>query len=165
MFHLASENRMRNGLKALAFLPELTTVFFLALCTPFADAQETLGQLLDVGGVQVQKKEVVELLSGAHVSGQTLANTQMERDFEADGSFAGRFGYAGYIGVFLGFFGTWAVNDQGRVCTDYMISINASRQQSCWFLYRNGNRFFLSPSDTDKDSRVLENKIQKKLSR
>ena len=107
---------------------------WLVLSSLGASAQEprTVGQLLDRGGKQLTREEVAEILSGAMVSGIQFDRPEVtfQNLFKPDGTVRGnatnrnvRFGEVTLEG-------TWAVDDQGRLCTDLRNS-QGTRLQFC----------------------------------
>src|ERR1700730_271354 len=89
-------------------------------------AQNTIGELLAAGGKQLSKDEVLATLRGASVNGLTATGGETQLDWKQDGSISGYIinatGRRGSI------FGSWMVDDTGKVCRDITMRFYESTQ-------------------------------------
>jgi len=138
-----------------------TTAVVFGLASAQALAQNTLGELLDMGAKKLSKEEVVTALSGASLSGETKEGASFKVDYKADGTYSGSFvspqnkrnGTT---------FGTWTAADTGKICIDGSIRLyEVQPQKSCQFYFKNGDQYYISPSDTDRSAAVQKRAIAK----
>lgn len=125
----------------------------LALFTTGAQAQSTLGELLDKGFKKMTKGEFVTAVSGAKISAVRADGVELEYGFNADGSIAGKWYSTRAMGDNLGqgtFSGTWSVDDDGKVCTITMS--RGGQTNACGFWFRNGDEYYSSGSASDRDA-------------
>jgi hypothetical protein len=136
------------------------SVVFIGLTSATALAQNNLGELLDMGGKKLSKEELVATLSAANLSGETREGSSYQSDYKADGTFAGSFVSPQKRNGTS--YGTWAVDDTGKVCTDGTIRLYEVRQQkTCVYHFKNGDQYYISPSDSDRGAFVLKRTIKK----
>jgi len=126
-----------------------------------AAAQATVGEVLDAGGKKLAKVELVKLIAGATVSGQTQGDGQIQLDIKADGTFTGMMTQNQEMTGNSGRFGTWTVDDAGLFCTDNTAYINGASSKNCVYYYVLGDKYFISFDTDDRGARVFERFIKK----
>jgi len=126
-------------------------------------AQSTLGELLDAGGKRMAAADVASALSGASVDGPTKPGGMLRADFKADGSFSGTVqGPSG--GKPTGIVGTWAVDANGKLCTEFTLTATATgmrKDSSCGYYFKNGDQYYVTESGTDRSALLLKRTIKK----
>ena len=133
----------------------------IALNSAFALAQSSLGELIDMGGKKLSKEEVVAALSGANVSGEARDGALFQSDYKADGTYAGSI-VAAQTKRNGSTYGKWTVADTGKVCVDGSIRLyEVSPQKGCAFYFKNGDQYYISPSDSDRGAFVSKRAIKK----
>jgi hypothetical protein len=124
-------------------------------------AQSNLGELLDMGGKKLSKEESVTALSGATLSGETRDGAVFQSDYKADGSYSGSFVSAQNKRTGTTY-GKWTVDDNSKVCVDGTIRLYETQpQKGCQFYFKNGDQYYISPSDSDRSAYVLKRAIKK----
>ena len=121
-------------------------------------AQNTLGELLDVGGKKLSKEGVTAALGGAHVTGASKLGGQLDYVYKADGTFSGN--ATNSQGRGSGVFGTWTVDDSGKLCADYTLTgVNRRGQNLFLLLYQFGSvvsqRFLVERRVTQRTESVF----------
>ena len=140
----------------------LATGVILGLASTPALPQTTLGELVDGGGKKLSKAEVVEILGGAKLSGPTKAGGTFQADFKTDGTFTGSF--QSPQGKGGGMFGAWAVDETGKVCTEFTNSRSegtTGKLSNCAFWYKKDSDYFISDSDSDRSAALLRRSVKK----
>jgi hypothetical protein len=135
-------------------------LIFGGLCG-IALAQDTIGELLAAGGKQLSKDEVIATLRGASVNGLTAAGGETQIDWKENGSVSGYIVNA--VGRRGSIFGTWMVDDTGKVCRDITIRFYESAQvKDCFPIYRLADQiYFPATSSADPSARVLKRTIKR----
>lgn len=138
---------------------------FLALtmvCAGAAQAQGNLGELLDMGGKQVAKGELVSLIVGASMSGDSfgLKGGGVRFDYRADGTVTGIARNA--AGQEFQHTGTWNVDDAGRFCRETTVMPANVRKSECRFFFVKANEYFAAESNTDRGATVFKRLFEKK---
>lgn len=125
----------------------------IALCfASLANAQEfaNLAELLARGAKRLSAIELQSLLPGATLSGRILHATsrlELEATYAADGKMDGKlFGLHPSASPALQ--GTWAIDADGRLCTD-VITMAAGRSKTCVLFYRLNGVHYVASSDAD----------------
>jgi len=124
-----------------------------------AAAQSTLGELLDMGAKQIPQAELVSLLSGLTMSGESFNNQggTIRFDYKADGTVSGHLRTAD--GREFPSSGTWKVDDSGKFCRD-MTRPNGSKWGDCRYFYRLGEGYFAA--ETNERGTKIEKRIFEK---
>lgn len=120
----------------------------LLLGASVAGAQEpaNLGELLDKGAKRLGAAELKALLSGAMVSGRSMANpTTFEMTYSSDGTANGRI-YGIRVDQAPGMTGTWTVDEKGRLCVDLM-TMTFGAVKNCQSYYSLANAYYSATSD------------------
>lgn len=114
-------------------------------------AQSNVGELLDKGGKQLSKEQILEKMkNGSRFSGSSQSGASLNLELKADKSLSGNVSSPrGTSGVF----GTWDVEDSGRVCVNYVVQAINSRDQTCSFQYLLGSVRY-SAKGTDRSESV-----------
>lgn len=123
-----------------------------------AVAQNTLGELLDAGGKPLTKADVTAAVSGRTISGALRAGGEFRNDYRADGSVAG----AGTTseGRPYSLSGKWSVDDSGKLCAD-LRTARGNTTSACFFLFKNGDEYFVSDSASNRNALVNKRAITK----
>jgi uncharacterized protein DUF995 len=140
----------------------MTSLALAAILSASVAAQSTVGEVLDAGGKKLNKDELVKLIAGANVSGQTQGGGQFQTEYKADGTFTGTMQSQQMKGVAR--FGTWTVDDAGSFCTEITSSRGASgarQDKSCGYYYKIGDKYFVGFDSEDRGTRVLERAVKK----
>lgn len=124
-----------------------------------ATAQSNLGELLDMGAKQIPQAELVSLLSGLTMSGESFNNQggTIRFDYKGDGTVSGRLRTAD--GREFPSSGTWKVDDSGKFCRD-MTRANGSKWGDCRYFYRLGDGYFAA--ETNERGTKIEKRIFEK---
>ena len=132
----------------------------VALCTGAANAQSTLGEILDQGAKKITKEEWVAMLpvttSGVWPSGTGEAALT----FKPDGTISGNARHYP-SGSTSSAYGTWTVDDTGKVCIDERFSSWPNTHQECSIRYRLGDQHFRIVSDPDRSAKVIKTSLSK----
>ena len=139
------------------------TATLAALASGLVLAQGTVGELLDAGGRQLTKEDVLATLVGANVSGANAGGAFMELTYKGDGTVAGSILSAHALGRGGPVWGTWTVDENGKVCRDVKITILDSRQvQNCAFFFRLSHDYYATRhGSSDRTEQVLKRTIKR----
>jgi hypothetical protein len=123
-----------------------------------AQAQDTIGQVLAAGGKKLTKDEALALLRGATIAGPTAVGGEIHTDLQENGTTAGYLTNAGRRGAI---FGTWSIDEAGRLCRDIEIRFyESSRFKDCLPVYRLGDEIYLpAGASADPSVRVLKRTV------
>jgi hypothetical protein len=117
----------------------LLLIATLASATAFA--QNTIGELMAAGGKQLSKDEVLATLSGSSASGQLANGGETQIDWNANGSVSGYMTNA--TGRRGSIYGTWKVDDEGKICRELTIKFYESSQvKDCFPVFRLGDQIY-----------------------
>lgn len=135
-------------------------IFAVIACAGPASAlaQGNLGELLDMGARQIPKDELVRLLSGLTMSGESFGNQggSIRFEYKADGSVSGHLRTAD--GREFPSSGTWTVDDSGKFCRD-MARANGSKWGDCRYFFKLADGFYAAQSgdrSTKIEKRIFE---------
>jgi hypothetical protein len=133
------------------------------LSTGIVFAQETVGELLAAGGKQLSKDEVLATLRGATASGPTATGGETEVEWKENGTVSGTITTPALRRGSGSVFGTWRVDDSGRVCRDVTIRIYESAQfKDCFPVFRLADQIYFPASDASNPSaRLLKRTIKR----
>ena len=131
----------------------------LGLTGTAALAQSSLGELLDGGAKKLSKDAVKSTLGGTHVSGKSVTGADTEYDYKADGYFSGNLKTSD--GWSSGAVGKWTVDDSGKLCSEWTLTVNSKRFSGCGFLYAKGDELYYVESDTDKGAKIYKRSVKK----
>ena len=131
----------------------------LALTSTAALAQNSLGDLLAGGATKLPKDAVKSTLGGAHVSGKSVTGADTEYDYKPDGYFSGNLKTSD--GWFSGAVGTWTVDESGKLCSEWTLTVNSKRFNGCGFLFAKGDQLYYVESDSDKSAKIYKRVITK----
>jgi hypothetical protein len=131
----------------------------LLVLTSVALAQNSLGDLVGGGAKKLSKDAVKSALSGAHVSGKAVSGADTEYDYKADGYFSGNLKDA--TGWSSGAVGNWTVDESGKLCSEWTLTVNSKRFSGCGFLYAKGDELYYVESDSDKSAKIYKRVIKK----
>jgi len=137
-------------------------VLLSILTSTSALAQSTLGELFDSGAKKLSKDEVLSAVSGNTISGPSKSGGEFHADYKSDGSYTGyRKGYTGSPQpLAIGEFGTWTVDETGKWCTHFIYG-GYKQRTNCGYLFRMGDQYYGSDSDTDRSAPVRLRTLQK----
>jgi len=136
------------------------TVVVAGLASANALAQANLGELLDMGAKKLSKEELVTLLSGANMSGETRDGAVYDVTYKPNGTYAGSFLSPQKRNGTQ--YGTWTVDDGGKVCIDGSIRLyEVQPQKNCLFYFKNADQYYISSADSDRAAFVLKRTIKK----
>lgn len=107
-----------------------------------AVAQESLGELTAMGAQKIEKGELVGLLSGLVMTGDSFNNAGgvIHFEYQGDGTVSGFLRTAD--GKEFRSSGKWSVDDSGKFCRDMIRESNGSRWGDCRFFYKHGDAYF-----------------------
>lgn len=135
------------------------SLILIGLTSTAALAQSSLGELLDGGAKRLPKDAVKSALSGARVSGKSTTGAATEYDYKADGYFSGNLQNSD--GWKSGAVGTWSVDDSGKLCAEWTLTVNSKKLKGCGFLYAKGDQYYYSESDSDRGAPIYKRVIKK----
>jgi hypothetical protein len=107
----------------MIYLALIVGLIFGELSSGAALAQDTIGELLAAGGKQLSKDEVRATLRGATVSGPTATGGETEIEWKENGTVSGTITITTARRGSGSVFGTWRVDDTGKVCLDITVRI------------------------------------------
>lgn len=117
-----------------------------------AQAQSTVGEVLEKGGQLVSKADFLEMMPMRIQSKWPNQQGEEELFFSVDGKITGTgHHYASRSDSPAA--GTWAVEDDGKVCTPKRFTAWNNSTNNCWYFYRLNNEFF-GALKTDAGTRV-----------
>src|SRR5471030_1071823 len=95
----------------------------LSVMVSYAQAQNTVGELLDAGATKATKDQMVAAVAGTKITGPTSSGkADINIDFKADGTFSG-YVTSRQAGVGTsGSVGKWTVDANGKLCMDEYLS-------------------------------------------
>lgn len=131
--------------------PVLLTALALNLAST-AHAQSTVGELLEKGGKQLSKADMLEMMPMRYQGKWPNNQGEEELFFSEDGKITGT-GYHYGSRSSSPANGQWAVEDDGKFCTPKTFVAWNSSTNLCWYIYQSGDAYFGSPK-TDPSSRV-----------
>lgn len=124
-----------------------------------AAAHGTLGEVLDAGGKVLDAEQFRATFLDARLSGPTRGGATLEGRYSPAGTFKGT--VLTPQGHSIGLSGPWTVEPSGKVCVDITNDRSGAREMNCvWFL-RAGEQYYLSTSDTDRATPVLQRSVKK----
>jgi len=128
-----------------------------SLIVSSAFAQATLGELLDTGGKQMSKEEIVAAVSGNTIVGPSLSGAINSTKYNPDGTYTGS-GSSG--GNNYGYFGKWTVEADGQFCG---VSGGGSNRgvKNCGYCFKAADQYFGCTSNEDRNAPVLKRTRQK----
>jgi hypothetical protein len=135
------------------------SLILLGLTSTTAFAQNSLGDLVDGGAKKLSKDAVKSALGGAHVSGKAVSGADTEYDYKPDGYFSGNLKTSD--GWFTGVVGNWTVDESGKWCSEWTLTVNSKRFNGCGFLYAKGDQLYYVESDSDKTAKIYKQVIKK----
>jgi hypothetical protein len=127
--------------------------------TTAALAQSSLGELLDGGAKKLPKDTVKSTLSGAQVSGKSVTGASTEYVYKPDGSFTGNLQNS--EGWKSGAVGRWTVDDDGKICSEWTLTVNSKRLKGCGFLFSKADEYYYVESDSDRSAPIFKRVIKK----
>jgi hypothetical protein len=161
LWYAAVPNEQRQREAPMLKLAHVTAMALAAGLSATAAAQATVGEVLDAGGKKLAKDELMKLIAGATVSGQTQSGGQFQTEYKSDGTFTGTLQNQQMKGVAR--FGTWTIDDAGSFCTDTnsRSTYGARQDKSCGYFYKVGEKYFVALDSDERGTRVLERVIKK----
>jgi hypothetical protein len=129
-------------------------------CSGPTMAQGNLGELLDMGAKQIQKDELVSLLSGLTMSGESFTNQggTIRFGYKADGTVSG--GLRTADGREFPSTGTWKVDDSGKFCRE-MIRANGARWGDCRYFFKLSDAYYAAETN-DRGTKIEKRVFEKK---
>jgi hypothetical protein len=139
----------------LNYLRVIVGLILGGLSSGTALAQDTVGNLLAAGGKQLSKDEVLATLRGATASGPTATGGETQIEWKENGTVSGTVttttGRRGSGSVF----GTWRVDDTGKVCRDITVRVYESAQfKDCFAVYRLADQIYFPATASSDPSSV-----------
>jgi hypothetical protein len=143
------------------YLALIMGLIFGGLSSGNALAQNTIGELLAAGGKQLNKDEALATLRGVSLIGLTAAGGETQIDWKENGSVSGFITNA--TGRRGSIFGTWLVDDTGKVCRDVTIRFYESTQlKDCFPVYSLGDQvYFPATASSDPSAKILKRTIKR----
>jgi hypothetical protein len=129
-------------------------------------AQSNLGELLNAGAKRLSVEEFKEEVVQRVIVGPTLTGGSIEVMYASNGQIQGLGSYAALTQAPAPIRGDWAIDDEGRVCTNMRVGpelgalYSAQLPRRCQFWFKHGERYFFSDSDTDRHARVLSRTVK-----
>ncbi len=154
----------------MARFPNIPLVIALLLWTPIAVAQATLGTILDAGATKLSLDEFKSEIVQHTVFGPTVTGGTMEVMYASNGSIQG-IGTppsALRLTAMAPISGQWNAGENGSICMSIRMGADGGGQTSgftfpprCQVWFRLGEKYFLSDSDSDRDTVALVRTIRK----
>jgi len=135
------------------------SLILIGLTSTAALAQNSLGELLDAGAKKLSKEAVQSALSGAHVSGKSTSGAATEYFYKADGYFSGNLQNS--EGWKSGAVGTWSVDNSGKLCSEWTLTVNSKKLKGCGFIYAKADEYYYTESDSDRTAPIYKRVIKK----
>ena len=135
------------------------SLILIALTSTAALAQNSLGELLDGGAKKLSKEAVQSALRGAHVSGKSTSGAATEYFYKADGYFSGNLQNS--EGWKSGAVGTWSVDNSGKLCSEWTLTVNSKKLKGCGFIYAKADEYYYTESDSDRTAPIYKRVIKK----
>jgi len=139
----------------------------LLVCAGVAQAQTTLGGLLDAGAVKLAPDAFKNELVQRTMVGATQTGAVVELIYTSSGAIAGS-GTPPQNTLKLvqrsQVSGEWKVDDLGRICTSMRIGAEAAGvflPPRCQWWFKLGESYFLSDSDSDRRSAVQKRTLKR----
>jgi hypothetical protein len=131
-------------------------LFGVACCWMLSDltsAQSNVGELLDAGGKALSKDEVLAALKGATATGALYGGGETQIEWKDNGALSGYVVNA--TGRRGSIFGTWAVDESGKICRDYQAKFYETTQvKDCFVVYRLGDQYYFPGPPAPGDGRA-----------
>ena len=131
----------------------------LGFASTAALAQSSLGDLLDGGAKKLSKDAVKSTFSGTRVSGKAVSGADTEYDYKSDGYFSGNLKTSD--GWNSGAVGKWTVDESGKFCAEWTLTVNSKRFNGCGFLYAKGDELYYVESDSDRAAKIYKRVVKK----
>ena len=131
----------------------------LAIASTTVLAQSSLGDLLDGGAQKLSTDAVKGAFGGARVTGKSVTGADTEYDYKAGGYFSGNLKTAD--GWSTGVVGSWTVDESGKLCSEWTLTVNSKRFNGCGFLYAKGDELYYVESDSDRAAKIYKRAIKK----
>jgi hypothetical protein len=112
-----------------------------------------VGILLDKGARKLQAEEVKALLSGATVDAERGGNVHTKTTYKPDGSLSA---HVQTQDVSTGGVGSWKVEDNGSFCISIRWTSHLPPIAGCSYVFKLGDSFFFSVSDSVRHARGVE---------
>lgn len=119
----------------------------MALASGGVLAQSNLGEVMDKGGTKLSKQDLHALIPGALWQSTTASGIAFKIDMKADQTLVGTGTNAKGSGPVTG---SWAINDQGQLCTKTLIVNFRQTTEACVHVFKLGSDYFGSVSDRDR---------------
>ena len=128
--------------------------FALSLSAGYANAQSTLGELLDKGAKKMSREEWQAQLPVTYGGLDFTERVNFKFEYKADGKFSGNATGTHGQGT-SGSVGTWTMDETGKQCIDErLISWNMTWDE-CYFVYKLDAKYFSAQSDSDRSSKAM----------
>ena len=159
-------SRLLNEKKAVPRPTKLLLGLVLLLATPFAVAQNTLGELLDAGATKLSPEEFRQEVVLRTLVGPNPTGVPMELMYAASGVVQGKSAALGTNvgtqqvgGALASIDGVWTIDDSTRICTSMVIG-RAMLPFRCeyWFKYKDD--YFVALSDSDPKAKVIRRTVK-----
>jgi hypothetical protein len=121
-----------------------------------ADAPATVGELLDGGGKQLTRDEILKLFAGATIKGTQMGrpDATFEMRYKADGTASG----TGTVPVgSTKISGTWSANERNQYCQDLQTA-DGNRIQGCFYYFMKGDKLYAAPTN-GRSERVYQRQL------
>jgi hypothetical protein len=125
-----------------------------------ANAQTSLGELLDLGGRKLSADEMKVTLIGATINGRTATGGEVEFRYNADGTVTGNAHPPLGGRIASGVYGTWKIDGEGQLCADITYSAYNTKDIRCGYLFKYGDAYFAAQSATDRATTILPRSIR-----
>lgn len=123
------------------FRYRLCVAVFGLSCGLSAQAQSTVGELLQSGGRQLTKTDLLEMMPARYQGRWPNSQGEEELVFSVDGKITGT-GKHYASNTESPAVGTWKVEDDGKLCTPKRFTMWGTSTDLCWYLFRLGNDLF-----------------------
>lgn len=132
----------------------------LAISAMSANAQVTVGELLDGGAKKMTREQATAYLSGSKLAGPSRSGeVLMSLDLKADGSFSGNVNQP-VRGIASTTSGKWVVDDGGKTCAEGRLFAWNMNFKECFISYQLGDVVYRTVSDSEDRSSPVRKALE-----
>ncbi len=132
--------------------------FVVSMAAAEALAFANLGEALDAGGKILAEDEFRKTVLGATLTGPTRSGGEIDAVYRASGSFNGTISVRERS---FGIHGPWTLDASGKVCVETTNASTNNRETNCGYILRVGERYFFTPSSTDRETWIVPRTFKK----
>lgn len=132
----------------------------LAISAMSANAQSTVGELLDGGARKMTREQATAYLAGSKLAGPTRSGeVVMSLDLKADGSFSGSV-HQTVRNLASGTSGKWVVDDSGKTCAEGRLFAWNMNFKECFISYLLEGVVYRTMSDSEDRASAVRKALE-----